>query len=63
MEEPKPIIEPELLKEPQQIPTGHPMITRSKSGIYKPKIYLAKREQKDIECMPGNTKSAMQDNN
>lgn len=39
------------------------MITKSKLGIYKPKIHLTKLEQKDIECMAGNTKSTMQDKN
>lgn len=31
---------------PSDQPKGQPMITRSKVRIYKPKIYLAKREQK-----------------
>lgn len=44
---------------PQEKPMGHPVITRSKAGIFKPKIYLAKWEQKDIELLPSCTAQAL----
>lgn len=44
---------------PQEKPIGHPVITRSKAGIFKPKIYLAKWEQKDIELLPSCTAQAL----
>lgn len=49
----------ESKSQPQTLFPSHPMITRAKSGIYKPKIYTAKRLAREKIDTPASVEDAL----
>ena len=49
----------ESISKPKTLLPSHPMITRAKSGIYKPKIYIAKRLAREKIDTPASVEDAL----